>query len=39
MSSLTTPFRPSDIPTGLVGIATHADRMYFNPQLVQVEHA
>lgn len=22
----------------VVGIATHADRMYFNPQLVQVEH-
>ena len=22
----------------VVGIATHADRIYFNPQLVQVEH-
>jgi hypothetical protein len=32
-------------PTGtddviqIMGVATHADRMYFNPQLVQVEHA
>jgi hypothetical protein len=31
-------------PTGtddviqIVGVATHADRMFFNPQLVQVEH-
>ena len=31
-------------PTGtddviqIVGVATHADRMYFNPQLIQIEH-
>jgi hypothetical protein len=32
------------MPTGaddviqIMGVATHADRMYFNPQLVQIEH-
>jgi len=28
----------TDTVTQIIGVATHADRMYFNPQLVQVEH-
>ena len=33
----TAPSGTDDV-TQIVGIATHADRMFFNPQLVQVEH-
>lgn len=28
----------TDSVTQILGVATHADRIYFNPQLVQVEH-
>ena len=35
--SQTAPTGPDDV-IQIVGVATHADRMFFNPQLVQVEH-
>jgi len=33
----TAPSATDDV-VQIVGVATHADRMFFNPQLVQVEH-
>ena len=33
-----TPVSATDDVVQIVGIATHADRMFFNPQLVQIEH-
>jgi hypothetical protein len=35
--SQTAPTATDDV-IQIMGVATHADRMYFNPQLVQVEH-
>lgn len=35
--SQTAPTGTDDV-VQIMGVATHADRMYFNPQLVQVEH-
>ena len=35
--SQTAPSATDDV-IQIVGVATHADRMFFNPSLVQVEH-
>jgi len=35
--SQTAPTGANDV-IQIMGVATHADRMFFNPQLVQIEH-
>lgn len=38
-SMVQTPPNATDNVVQVLGVATHADRVYFNPSLVQIEHA